>query len=289
MSLVAVALSLRGLVALPPCGQANLPPCGQANLPPCGQANLPLRSQKMKGSQFEVFERAHRPTIGAIGRGVAGHRFGPAAATAQQIAYGHAPCARPLQCAHGRGKPHPCGRADGCVLAFEERLRLGRPRHDLGVEYGPVRRQRSPQLAALKGPAHVVQELRFQARIRKEAAARARVADADTTVLYAKVPLRGRRVAADDQHGPRPHLLLLADELAYAAAAIVREDLVRVFEQVRAGAGLGRGHRRRQIDQPTGINREAAHHLQGRSRPLRMDDNSAHQPRLHAPAAGYIR
>ena len=81
--------------------------------------NLSLRSQKVERSHLEILERVHRPAIGAIGRGVVCHGLGPAAATAQQLAYVHAPRRCLLQRTHGRCQRHPRRRAHRGVLVFE--------------------------------------------------------------------------------------------------------------------------------------------------------------------------
>ena len=81
-----------------------------------------------------------------------------------------------------------------------------------------------------------------------------------------RTPNRSRAaclVPADDDHRPRPHVLLLADHLRGTLGAVVGERLGRVFEQPRLAARLARGHGGRQVDQPLGVGGEPAHHLQG--------------------------
>ena len=91
---------------------------------------------------------------------------------------------------------------------------------------------------------------------------------------------RDRAVAADEDHRARAHVLLLADHLRDALAPVLGERLVRVFEEALAGARRGRRHRRRQVDQPARVDREAAHHLERGRRVLLADRHRARQPGL---------
>ena len=69
-------------------------------------------------------------------------------------------------------------------------------------------------------------------------------------------------VPADDHHGPRPHVLLFADDLRDALAAVVGERLGRVLQQPGSPLVSHGDMRGRQIDQPPRVGGEPAHHLQ---------------------------
>lgn len=60
-------------------------------------------------------------------------------------------------------------------------------------------------------------------------------------------------------------MLLLGDNGGHAIRSVVRKRLGRVLEQPLSLARLARQLRRWQINQPLGIGRKSAHHLQRRS------------------------
>src|SRR5699024_4835197 len=72
-----------------------------------------------------------------------------------------------------------------------------------------------------------------------------------------------RRVATQYRHGPGPHVLFLAHDLADTGTQVGGERLGRVFQQGRVGRGRCRCHGRRQVKEPTRVDREPAHDLQG--------------------------
>ena len=72
-------------------------------------------------------------------------------------------------------------------------------------------------------------------------------------------------------------MLFLADNLAHARLAEVRERLIWMLQEVVTLAGGSRCHRRRQVDEPPGIDREPAHDLQGGTRTLRVDRDATRQ------------
>lgn len=99
---------------------------------------------------------------------------------------------------------------------------------------------------------------------------------------------RHRRVAAHDGHGPGAHVLLLADELGDAVAAVGREGLGGVFEEVRAVGGGRGGHGRRQVDQPAGVDGEPTHHLERGGGVLGPDRDLRLQPGVDDALAEHI-
>ena len=99
---------------------------------------------------------------------------------------------------------------------------------------------------------------------------------------------RRRLVAADDDDGPRPHVLLLADHPRHTLAAVVGERLGRVLEQPGLAAGLAGRHGGRQVDQPPRVGGEPAHHLQGRRGVLLADRDVAAQPGRDDPLAQHV-
>src|SRR6266705_994337 len=82
-------------------------------------------------------------------------------------------------------------------------------------------------------------------------------------------------VTADDDHGTRSHVLLLADNARHTGVAKVSEGFCRMLQQSKRMARLARGHRGRQINQPLGIRSETAHHFQRRDSVLRANGDVA--------------
>ena len=73
------------------------------------------------------------------------------------------------------------------------------------------------------------------------------------------IPNRSRAASqsrGEYQNGPRPHVFLLADDLIDADSPEVRERLVGVLQIVDALAGADGRHGRREVHQPSGIDRE---------------------------------
>src|SRR5262249_17278820 len=99
------------------------------------------------------------------------------------------------------------------ILSLEEFLRLGRPRHQFAVEADPPRIQFSPEVRSGKGRPHPVEELCLQSRLVEAPPARAGVDDADVALGNAEPLPGGFPVLANDDDRPRPHVLLLADDL----------------------------------------------------------------------------
>ena len=95
-------------------------------------------------------------------------------------------------------------------------------------------------------------------------------------------------VPADDDDGPRAHVLLLADDLRDTLAAVVGERLGGMLQQARLAAGLAGRHGGRQVDQPLRVGGEPAHHLQGRRGVLLADRDVAPQPGRDDPLAEHV-
>ena len=99
----------------------------------------PSRRQQVEGRDAVVVERRHRPAIAAVGLGVLvgarAPRASKRASSGRQRGVARRPpaaAARPSAAAGVRGGTR------GGVLLADQRLRLGRPGHDLGVEQRPV-------------------------------------------------------------------------------------------------------------------------------------------------------
>ena len=95
-------------------------------------------------------------------------------------------------------------------------------------------------------------------------------------------------VPADDHHGPRPHVLLLADDLRGALAAVVGERLGGMFQQARFAARLARRHGGRQVDQPLRVGGETAHHFQRRRGMGLPNRDVSPQPGRDDPLAQHV-
>ena len=114
----------------------------------------------------------------------------------------------------------------------EQVLRLGRPRHDLGIEADPVGIQRLPQSAGIECTVDSRQELGGERRL-EERTSGAGVAHADTLAHDAETFPRHVLVAADHDHGARAHVLLFADHVRDALLPVVGKRFGRMLEEVR--------------------------------------------------------
>src|SRR5262249_5050376 len=113
-----------------------------------------------------------------------------------------------------------CGTSSGPrrgVLLEDEALRLSRPGHQLAVEDDPVRVELGPEASRRHGLAHFIDEGCLQLVVGEEAPSHPRVADPGAVTGDAEAAGGDLLVAADDHHGARAHVLLLADYLADAA------------------------------------------------------------------------
>src|SRR5579859_2099426 len=106
------------------------------------------------------------------------------------------------------------------------------------------------------------EKLGFQGHVVKKAASGTRIADADFILHDAKSLERHLPVAAKHYDRARTHVLLLADDFFDTLILEVRKSLSRMLEQPGRIAGFTRRHRRRKINQPLGIDRKPAHHLE---------------------------
>ena len=71
-------------------------------------------------------------------------------------------------------------------------------------------------------------------------------------------------------------------------AAEVRKHFGRMLEEAGGFAGLARGHRRRQIDQPAGVDGEPAHHLERGRRVFFTDRDVAAQAGRNESLAEHV-
>ena len=143
------------------------------------------------------------------------------------------------------------------------------------------------QAGRLGGGADPVDELRGL-RLVEERPAGAGPHRAERVAGRAEPGPRRVEVTADERDRPRPHVLLLAHHLVDALGPVGVERLVRVLEQIRAGGGRDRAHRRRQVQQPARVDREPAHHLERRGRVLLPDADPPLVARLDDPASGHV-
>ncbi len=98
----------------------------------------------------------------------------------------------------------------------------------------------------------------------------------------------GAGVAADQCHGARAHVLLLADDLGDTVRPVLREGLRGVLQEALLAGGRRRSHGRREVGQQAGVDGEAAHDFERRGRVLLAHRDPAHVPGLHDAAALHI-
>ena len=104
----------------------------------------------------------------------------------------------------------------------------------------------------------------------------------------AEAAQRGLPIATHHRHRPRSHVLLFAHHPAHAVAGVVGERLLGMFQQPVRRRSITGSHGRRQVDQPLGVDGEAAHHLQGGGGVLRAHGHVATQPSGDGPFAGDV-
>ena len=215
------------------------------------------------GARRTPLEPVGRPAVAAVRRGEPAARWRPRRASGR--------AGRPRRSPRGRAASRPA--TPPAVRARRRRRRRIRRASSspaLPTTAGAPRRgaaSRCPARShrpARRRPARTPAEPASRSSIGRRRSGRCGCTPTPTAVGRVE-PGGGDRVVAAHQHDrARAHVLLLAHELrARRARRCRRERLVRVLEQVLAARRRGGRHRRRQVEQPARVQREAAHHLEG--------------------------
>ncbi len=205
----------------------------------------------------------------------------------QQVCDVDAACRNRFQYLNCGGQRGSRGGTDGGVLVAQQVLCLGRPRQQLGIEHQPVGVQLVPEVCLVDGLSHRLQEL-FGRGGREERSAGAGVHRAGGAVAGAEPARADLGTATDQDNGARAHVLLLADHLRHAAAPVEVEGGRRVLEEVTVGRGGCWRHRGRQVQQPTRLDGEAAHHLQRPGGVLLPHGHPPREPGLDTALAQHV-
>ncbi len=176
----------------------------------------------------------------------------------------------------------------GGILRAKQLLGLDRPRHQFAIEAGPIGVELRPEIAGVHRGSNPGEQPFLQLAVGEKAPAGASRDDARLPADYPESLLSRLRTPADDDDGPRPHVLLFAHDLRHTARTIVRKRLGRVFEKAVLVARFARRHRGRQIDEPFWIGGEAAHYLQGRHGVFLADRHAGAQPGRDDPLAEHV-
>ena len=107
-------------------------------------------------------------------------------------------------------------------------------------------------------------------------------------MLDAEALASGVLGSRESHHGSAAHVLLLNYDALHTGPPIVVERIFGMFEQAFALARLARRHRRRNVDQPTGIDAEAGHDLKRGRRVLGRNEGRGTVSRDDAALAGHI-
>jgi hypothetical protein len=83
-------------------------------------------------------------------------------------------------------------------------------------------------------------------------------------------------------------VLLLADHLGDTVTSVRDERFAGMLEQVRTARGGRRGHGGREVDEPAGVDGEAAHHLEGSGGVLGADGDAGLETGVDDPLAEHV-
>lgn len=195
----------------------------------------------MEGREAELVEGRRLPAVAPPGRAVAvDHRAARGEALADLAELNAAGRGR-REGVDRAGERDPSRRADGRVVVAEEVAGLERPGHELGVEAEPLARERFEEAGGLAGGGDPGDERGLAGGVAEEGPAGAGVDDPLLAVFDPEAAGRGLARAGDDDHRPRAHVLLLADDLADALTGEVVEGLVGSLEERRTLGAVADG------------------------------------------------
>ena len=189
-----------------------------------------------------------------------------------------------LRCFEGRDGGGEAGvgrRADRRVLAPDQLHGLRRPRHQLAVEHEPVRAELAPQAGGVGRVADAAEcRLGVLAAVEERPPGpgvdRAGLAAVDAEALASATP------------ASRQTMTIAREPMCFSSQITCGTPSERYSANALSGCSSRSGrvevavgrHRRRQVDQPSRVDREAAHHLERRGRVLLADRDGAGQARL---------
>ena len=204
-----------------------------------------FRGEQMKGCEFQVAYRIHRPAIAPIRRDVIAHHLLPRGRVRQQIVYLKTALGSLSERGDLVGKRRSGGRADSGVLLLQQLLRLGRPGHQFAIETKPVRSELIPKPSARGGDAHAFEKRPFKIRVVKKSSSGACVTNTDAFAGHSEGFSSGVLITANDDHGARTHVLFLAHNARNSGMSKVSERFRGMLQQPRRFARLARRHRGR--------------------------------------------
>ena len=247
-----------------------------------------LGRHHMKRSDADIAKRFDRPTVVPIGLSEPLGKVLPDPVLLQQRPDIYASRHCVLERADSLPQANPRCCPNRRVLLAHQFECFRRPGHDLAVEAHPVRLELIPEPTPLQSTLNGCEELAFQRQVLEKPTARPRVADTFLVFEDSKSLAWDILAPAHNKDGARPHVLLLDDDRGYAARPVVRECFGRMLEQAIPLCRLAGRHRRRQVDQPLRICREAAHHLEGSGGVLLSNCDAPVQPGRDEPFASHI-
>ncbi len=248
-----------------------------------------FRGEDVKRRQPQVRDRLHRPAIAPIRIDIAARVVRALAKSREQRRRG---VDRRRGCRERRQRCiERCAgrRADGGVLLPQQLLRLRRPRHQLAVEAGPIRRQPAPEVRRLERLAGHERAIRPQAHCCRRTADRC-------ACSRCRCLRRRCRSAAAAPSSSRQTTTTAREPMCFSSQMTRATPSWRYSASASAGCsrrpgsalvGAGR-HRRRQIDQPLGIHRESAHDLERRRRVFLADRHRRAQTGCDMPLAEHV-
>ena len=137
----------------------------------------------------------------------------------------------------GSGDP---GGADRSVLRVDERLGLGRPGHQFGIEAQPVGLKALPQPAPAGGVGDPRDQGRLKRIVGKEAAAGAGVDHPRLAVFDTEATPRRFRIACHHDDRAAAHVLFFEHDLGDPGPPEISQRFIGMFEQAGLRRCLGR-------------------------------------------------
>ena len=197
-------------------------------------------------------------------------------------------CGREFERANNLVQRSPGSCAHGSVLILQQGLCFGRPRHQFAIQAHPIGLELLPESRLVESFADGVEHLRFDFAIIEEPSAGSGVTNTRAITDDAEACARNFFAPTNDHHSTRAHVFLFADDARHALVPVIRERLSRMLQQSGFLRRLGRGHRRRQINQPLRICGKPTHHFQRRYRILLADSDVVVQTGRDDPLAQNI-